>query len=288
MPLQLGTFFSLTLDAMTSTYAIGDLQGCHDEMTALMQRIDESCADPKLIFVGDIVNRGPRSLATLREIRALGDRAQIVLGNHDLHLLALSQGIRKLHKSDTLDEILQASDGLDLLDWMRHQPLALFEQGHLLVHAGVVPQWSAAQTMALAHEVEVVLRSDGWIDFVRDMYGNQPARWDDALKGNDRLRCIVNVLTRIRFCSADGTMNFASNEGAVNAPDGCMPWFDVPDRKTQDVTVVFGHWSTLGLMLRPNVIGLDTGCVWGGKLTAVGLAKRDVIQVACGQHRVPG
>lgn len=273
---------------MTITYAIGDLQGCEAEMLQLLQRIHETCADPAFIFVGDLVNRGPRSLATLRAIRALGDRAHVVLGNHDLHLLAVSQGIRKAGKSDTLDDILSAPDRDALLDWIRHQPLALFESDHLLVHAGVLPQWTAEQTMHLAQEVETVLRGDGWIDFLGAMYGNAPDRWDEALTGNDRLRCIVNALTRVRYCTPDGTMDFSSSEGTAKAPDGLLPWFDLPDRQTESVTVVFGHWSTLGLLLRPNVIGLDTGCVWGGKLTAVGLENRSVIQVPCSQHKRPG
>lgn len=273
---------------MTTTYAIGDLQGCQTELHALMQRIDATDTNADIIFVGDLVNRGPRSLATLRAIRALGPRAKVVLGNHDLHLLAVSQGIRKQHKSDTLTDILAAPDREELLGWLRQQPLALFEQGHLLVHAGVLPQWTAAHTMMLAHEVEVVLRSDGWVDFLRTMYGNEPARWDDHLQGNDRLRCIVNALTRLRFCRADGAMALASAENASDTPEGNLPWYDLPDRKTQDVTVVFGHWSARGLTLRPNLIGLDSGCVWGGELTAVRLADRTLIQVPCTQHQKPG
>lgn len=268
-------------------YAIGDLQGCHERALALLERIHAESADPKLIFVGDLVNRGPQSLAILRKIRSFGDTASLVLGNHDLHLLAVASGIRKQHQSDTLADILGAPDREELLEWLRHRPLALLEDGHLLVHAGVLPQWTAAQTLDLAHEVETVLRGPDWLDFLRQMYGNAPAKWDDGLEGIDRLRCIVNALTRMRFCSPDGTMDLSKSNGPDGLP-GYLPWFDVPGRKTEDVTVVFGHWSTRGLTLRPNLIGLDTGCVWGGKLTAVRLEDRAVFQVECPQYQRPG
>ena len=271
-----------------STYAIGDLQGCRSKLIELLERIHAVDANPHLVFVGDLVNRGPASLATLREVRALGDRAQALLGNHDLHLLAVAHNIRRQHASDTLDDILNAPDRDELLDWLRNRPLALFENDHLLVHAGVLPQWTAQRTMALAHEVETVLRSPDWVNFLRQMYGNEPARWDDGWQGADRLRCIVNALTRIRFCTADGTMALTGTKGVETDIPGHMPWFDVPGRKTQDVTVVFGHWSTLGLTIRPNLLGLDTGCLWGGKLSAVCLEDRSVIQVDCPQYQRPG
>jgi bis(5'-nucleosyl)-tetraphosphatase (symmetrical) len=271
-----------------ATYVIGDLQGCRPKLTELLDRIRAVCPQPKIIFVGDLVNRGPSSLATLREVRALGDTTNMVLGNHDLHLLAVAHGIRKQHPSDTLNDVLEAPDRDELLDWLRRQPMALFENGHLLVHAGVVPQWTAEQTMALAHEVENVLRGPDWVEFLRQMYGNTPGRWEDSLTGADRLRCIVNALTRIRFCTPDGTMDLAASKGVETALPGYQPWFDVPGRKTEDVTVVFGHWSTLGLTLRPNLISLDTGCLWGGKLTAVCLEDRSVIQVDCPQYQRPG
>lgn len=270
------------------TYAIGDLQGCQPKLTELLEKIRTVCPEPRLVFVGDLVNRGPRSLATLREVRALGDTTNVVLGNHDLHLLAVAEGIRKAHPSDTLDDILNAPDRDELLDWLRHRPLALFENGHLIVHGGVLPQWTAQQTLALANEVETVLRGPDWVSFLRQMYGNTPAKWDDTLEGADRIRCIVNALTRIRFCSTDGTMDLASTKGVETALPGHLPWFDVPGRKTEDVTVVFGHWSTLGLTMRPNLISLDTGCLWGGKLTAVCLDDRSVVQVDCPQFQRPG
>jgi len=271
-----------------STYTIGDIQGCDGQLNALLERINASTPDADLRFVGDLVNRGPQSLATLRHIRSLGSRAQAVLGNHDLHLLAVSQGIRPLHATDTLQDILIAPDRDELIGWLRHRPLALFEQGHLLFHAGVLPEWDAEKVMALAHEVEAMLRGPDWVDFLHHMYGNEPAIWSDNLEGYDRLRCIINTLTRIRFCRPDGGIDFKIKEGAGAAPDGYVPWFDMPGRKTADVTCVFGHWSALGLTLRPNLIGLDTGCVWGGKLTAVRLEDRALFQVECPQAQPIG
>jgi bis(5'-nucleosyl)-tetraphosphatase (symmetrical) len=270
-----------------TTYAIGDLQGCLLQTKSLLKKIRTVSPKAKFVFVGDLVNRGPSSLQTLRHVRALGDAATVVLGNHDLHLLAAAHGIRRVRANDPLNEILQAADCIELLDWLRQRPLAHVEDGHLLVHAGVLPQWTVEQTLALAHEVETVLRGPDWVDFLREMYGNQPAKWDDALTGGERLRCIVNALTRLRFCTAEGEMEFDTTTGTDGAPAGFMPWFEVPRRKTENVTVVFGHWSTLGLMLRPNLIALDTGCVWGGKLTAVRLDNRAVLQVDCPSYQSP-
>jgi bis(5'-nucleosyl)-tetraphosphatase (symmetrical) len=285
------------------TYVIGDLQGCAHEAEALLEKIaldSDAGADTgahagadshaRILFVGDLINRGPESLLALRRMKALaetsGGRVEALLGNHDLHLLAVAAGAQAASKADTLDEILAAPDRDELLAWLRGRPLAIFVDAHLLVHAGVAPQWDAAQTMALANEVEEVLRGDGWIDFLANMYGNQPDRWDDALTGIERLRCIVNALTRMRLCLPDGTMDFAHKEsesGPVGS--GLLPWFDLPGRRTMDVTVVFGHWSALGLILRPNLVGLDSGCVWGGKLTAVCLDNRALLQVDCPEYR---
>lgn len=270
------------------TYAIGDIQGCQPRLEELLERIRAASPDAEFIFVGDLVNRGPRSLETLRRIRALGTSAQVVLGNHDLHLLAVAHGIRNAHRTDTLDEILNAPDRDELLDWLRKQPLALMKNGCLLVHAGVLPQWTAQQTLDLASEVQAVLSSPDWVAFLRQMYGNTPAKWDDGLEGPDRLRCIVNALTRIRFCTEDGTMEFGGTKGADADLPGYLRWFDVPGRKTRDVTVVFGHWSTLGLIMRPDIISLDTGCLWGGKLSAVCLQDRAVIQVDCPEYQRAG
>jgi len=273
------------------TYVIGDLQGCAHEAEALLAKIAQDCAgDARILFVGDLINRGPESLLALRRMKALAEassgRVEALLGNHDLHLIAVAAGAQRASKSDTLDEILAAPDRDELMAWLRQRPLAMFVDAHLLVHAGVAPQWDAAQTMALAGEVEEVLRGDGWIDFLSNMYGNLPDRWDDSLTGMDRLRCIVNALTRMRLCLPDGTMDFAHKEsesGPIGS--GLLPWFDLPGRRTMDVTVVFGHWSALGLILRPNLVGLDSGCVWGGKLTAVCLDNRGLLQVDCPEYR---
>jgi bis(5'-nucleosyl)-tetraphosphatase (symmetrical) len=270
-----------------TVYAIGDVQGCRDSLVQLLAKIDLASPDAQLVFVGDVINRGPSSLAALRHVRGLGARARMVLGNHELHLLAVAQGIRAPHRSDTLGEILAAPDREELLAWLRHQPLALDVDGHLVVHAGVLPQWTAQRTMELASEVEQVLRSVDWLDFLQHMYGNTPTRWDETLEGVDRLRCIVNALTRIRFCSADGSMDLISKGDTSDVP-GMLRWFDVPGRRSQDVTVVFGHWSTLGLIRRPDIISVDTGCLWGGRLSAVNLSDRSLIQVDCPQYQRPG
>ncbi|NCW77330.1 MAG: symmetrical bis(5'-nucleosyl)-tetraphosphatase [Oxalobacteraceae bacterium] len=269
-------------------FAVGDLQGCLGQLDLLLDGIEAATPDARFVFVGDLVNRGPDSLGCLRRIRAMGDSAQLVLGNHDLHLLAVAHGIRPPGRSDTLDDLLAAPDRDDLLNWLRQQPLALMAEGHLIVHAGVLPQWTTEQTLSLADEVSAVLRGSDWLDFLAQMYGNEPARWRDDLQGANRLRCVVNALTRVRFCTAEGAMEFATKEGPDQPPSGYMPWFDVPARLTQDTPIVFGHWSTLGLILRPNIIGLDTGCVWGGKLSALRLSNRQLVQVDCPQHQKPG
>lgn len=276
------------------TYVIGDLQGCAHEAGLLLDRIDaDAGGDARILFVGDLINRGPESLAALRRMKALSEssdgRVDALLGNHDLHLLAVAAGVQKASRSDTLDEILAAPDRADLIEWLRRRPLAMFVDAHLLVHAGVAAQWDAAQTMALAAEVATELRSERWVGFLGQMYGNEPDRWDDGLTGIARLRCIVNALTRMRLCWPDGRMDFAHKE-SDKGPEGSglAPWFDLPDRKTSDVTVVFGHWSALGLVLRPNLVGLDSGCVWGGKLTAVCLDDRSLLQVDCPEYREHG
>ena len=277
----------MSSSASQDCYVIGDLQGCDSPLQRLRQSLPAG-DDHALIFAGDLINRGPQSLQTLRSVMALGGQARAVLGNHDLHLLAVACGIRPAHRDDTLDDILNAPDREELIHWLRHRPLAIHEQGHLVVHAGVLPQWDLQQALALAAEVESMLQSDRWIDFLHHMYGNQPARWRNDLEGYDRLRCVINAFTRLRFCQADGTMDFSVKEGADAAPEGLIPWFEVPGRRSADVTVVFGHWSTLGLMMRENLIALDTGCVWGGKLSAVRLSDRALFQVQCPQARRPG
>lgn len=271
-------------------YLIGDVQGCCDALERLLQRVDFSPSRDRLWLLGDLVNRGPASLATLRRLQALGSAATCLLGNHDLHLVAAAHGIRAPSSSDTLDEIFAAPDRAALLDWLRHQRLAIYEQGWLMVHAGVIPQWDRSQALAAAAEVEAVLQAPDYVDFLRVMYGNEPTRWRDDLPRDARLRFAVNTFTRLRFCSADGTMDFKTKDGAGTAPAGFMPWFEAPGRRTQDTPIAFGHWSTLGLLDRPRLLGLDTGCVWGGRLTAArvdGLA-REIIQVECEQAQRPG
>ncbi|MFP5405240.1 MAG: symmetrical bis(5'-nucleosyl)-tetraphosphatase, partial [Gammaproteobacteria bacterium] len=212
---------------MTETWAIGDLQGCFDSVLELVAQLPR---DARLLLTGDLVNRGPRSLDCLRWAKAQGDRLVTVLGNHDLHLLAVVAGVRSMHRHDTLADILGATDRDELVDWLRSRPLAHFEQGYLMVHAGVLPQWSVARTLELAGEAAQVLAAPRWVGFVREMYGNEPARWSDSLRGNDRLRVIVNGLTRLRFCTPDGEMEFKTKGAAGDAPPGLLPWFDAPGR----------------------------------------------------------
>ncbi|MCX2861146.1 symmetrical bis(5'-nucleosyl)-tetraphosphatase [Paucibacter sp. PLA-PC-4] len=271
-------------------YLIGDLQGCCDALERLLATLDFSPSRDRLYLLGDLVNRGPASLATLRRLQGLGDAARCLLGNHDLHLLAAAAGTRKPHRSDTLSEILDAPDREALLEWLRHQRLALHEQGWLMVHAGVVPQWDAVQTLALAGEVEALLRGPDLQDFLQQMYGNEPLSWDESLVGTARWRFIVNVLTRLRFCDAQGRLDLKTKD-ADGAPEGFQPWFDVPGRRTADTPIAFGHWSTLGLLQRADLLALDTGCVWGGRLTAARVeAGRvlEIIQVDCAQAQKPG
>lgn len=268
-------------------WAIGDLQGCLDPLRALLDRLPP---DDPLIFVGDIVNRGPQSLETLRFVRDLCEagRAQALLGNHDLHLLAVAHGIRPLHDGDTLADILAAPDRDALLDWLRHCPLALQHDGALFVHAGLLPPWTTAQTLALAAEVETQLRGDDLRGFLSTMYGNAPARWDDALAGPDRWRCVINALTRLRFVRGDGTMNLKRKDGPGRSSGDDLPWFDHPARRTRGTPVVFGHWSALGFVEHADAICLDAGCVWGGALVALRWPDRQVVRVPCPQVRAPG
>lgn len=274
-----------------AVYLIGDVQGCDEVLGRLLQTLDFSPSRDSLYLLGDLVNRGPDSLGVLRRLQALQGSAHGLLGNHDLHTLALAAGVRRTSRMDTLDALLQAPDRDDLMHWLRQQAMALQAHGVLMVHAGVLPQWTATDTLTLAAEVEQVLRGPHWKDFLTQMYGNEPARWDGALQGVARLRVIVNALTRLRFCTADGTMEFDSKEGAQGAPEGFMPWFDVPDRRTAADVVAFGHWSTLGWLGRSDVLALDTGCVWGGCLTALRLRSdgaHERIEVRCPQAQVPG
>ncbi|MFA8330207.1 symmetrical bis(5'-nucleosyl)-tetraphosphatase, partial [Burkholderia ubonensis] len=271
--------------------AIGDIQGCHSAFLSLTEKL-AAPPDTPLWIAGDVVNRGPASLAALRALVDLGPRATVVLGNHDLHLLAAAAGIRTERPGDTIGEILDAPDAEALLEWVRHLPFAHFEHGMLLVHAGVLPQWDVTLALELADELQRALRAPDWRDTLSHLYGNEPNQWHPNLKKRDRMRVAFNAFTRIRFCTADGAMEFRASGGPASAPPGYLPWFDVPGRRTEDVTVVFGHWAALGLMLRDNVIALDSGCVWGNQLSAVRLtadpAGRTVTQVQCEACRTPG
>jgi len=274
------------------TWIIGDLQGCCASLQALLAHPDIA-GDPqaRFWFAGDLVNRGPDSLGALRTVIALGERATAILGNHDLHLLATAAGVRPPGKSgahgDTLDDILNAPDADQLIDWLRQRPLAHYEHHHLLVHAGVLACWTVTKTLELAQEVETALRGPDWKRHLKHMHGNKPVNWKESYQGDKRLRVIINALTRMRMCGPDGDMDLKFKGEPVSGLDQ-MPWFDVPDRATRnDVTVVFGHWSALGLLNRPDVVCLDTGCVWGGKLTAMRMSDRKIVQVACAQYRKP-
>lgn len=260
-----------------ATYAIGDVQGCHDELVALLDRIGFDARRDRVWFTGDLVNRGPKSAQTLRLVMQLAESAVTVLGNHDLFLLAIAAGHGRLHKGDTMQEILAEPDRDQLLDWLARQKLAHFEEGTLLVHAGVLPEWSAQQVVELAAEVEHTIRSGN--DFFAAMRGNQPEAWSAGLRGHDRTRTIVNALTRMRFLTPDGRMEFVTKTDI--APPGYLPWDEVPGRATADIHVIYGHWASRGLTLRPYLSGLDSGCVWGRQLTAMRLEDRALFQVDC-------
>lgn len=279
-----------------SLYCIGDIQGCDSALGRLLTKIDFSPSRDTVYLLGDLVNRGPESAQTLRRCIAADGSIQAILGNHDLHLLAAADGRRKFSRRDTLLDVLQAPDAAQLLEWVRQQPLArthtLGGEQLLMVHAGVHQQWDVDATLRHAAEVEAVLRSDGLSLFLQAMYGNTPAQWDPQLSGMERLRMITNVLTRMRFCHTDGSLDFDSTESLAEAPEGLTAWFDLPGRATAGTTIAFGHWSTLGDLQRPHLLALDTGCVWGGCLSAVRfgntLAERELIHVDCEQAQQPG
>ena len=262
-------------------YAVGDIQGCYNELQQMLEQIRFDPAQDKLWLVGDLVNRGPDSLQVLRLVKSLGDSAITVLGNHDLHLLAVAEGAAELHRTDTLDEILSAPDRDELLFWLRQQNMLHAEGDYVLVHAGLLPQWSVKQAVGLAREVESALRGDDYATFFARMYGNAPHNWDDDLGGYKRLRIITNAFTRMRICTLQGEMEFRFKGEVEKIPEGYMPWFEVPQRKSRKATVIFGHWSALGLKVLPNVIALDTGCLWGGPMTAIRLEDRQLFQVSC-------
>ncbi len=265
-----------------ATYAIGDIQGCYDSLQHLLAHCAFDPAVDRLWLVGDLVNRGPKSLETLRLVKSLGPAALTVLGNHDLYLLMVAEGGAKFRgKDDTLQEILDAPDCAELLAWLRHRPLCHTEGDYCLVHAGLLPQWTAVRARQLAGEVEAALQGPAYGEFVRNLWGSEPAGWSDDLSGWARLRVIVNAMTRMRFCTADGLMEFKTKGTLAKAPAGHIPWFDLPGRKSAGSVLVTGHWSALGLKVTPNLLALDSGCLWGGHLTAVRLEDRQVFQVDC-------
>jgi bis(5'-nucleosyl)-tetraphosphatase (symmetrical) len=271
-------------------YLVGDLQGCDDAFERLLAEVAFSPSRDRLTVLGDMINRGPSSLAVLRRLRGLGDAAQSLLGNHDLHFLAVAKGVRPAHGSDTLQPVLDDAEREAWVEWVRHRPLALRAEGWLCVHAGLPPQWDGARTLALAAEVEAMLRSGDLEAFLRVMYGNEPARWDESLHGADRWRFVINALTRMRFCTADGTLDFKTKDSAEAAPPGHYPWYDVPGRRSAGERVACGHWSTLGLVVRQDLLALDTGCVWGRSLSAARVdgGRREIVQVRCTPARHPG
>lgn len=282
-----------------SQYLIGDLQGCDNAFGRLLAKIDFSPSRDTLFVLGDLVNRGPSSLATLERLIAMGDAARCLLGNHDLNLLAVANGVREPNRKDTLTEILGSTKRAALLHWLRQQSLAIHYQHQnnaiLMVHAGVFASWTAIKTIALSGEIETILRGANEVElreFLAGMYGDTPKQWTDELQGLPRQRAIVNALTRTRFCAEDGSMDFKSKDEPAAAPEGLMPWFDVPNRQTKDVIVAFGHWSTLGWLDRQDVYALDGGCVWGGSLNALqlagdGSAAHRRISVKCKQAQKP-
>lgn len=260
-----------------ATYAIGDVQGCFDALQRLLALIAFAPERDRLWLVGDLVNRGPQSLEVLRFVRSLGDRAVTVLGNHDIHLIMQHEGFERRREDDSFEDVLRAPEAAQLVGWLRAQPLFHQEGRHAMVHAGLLPQWSLADAAALAREVERAFRAPGYREFLAHLYGSKPERWDGALAGWDRLRVIVNAMTRMRFCKPDGTMEFHSD--GVTPPPGYLPWFEA--RAADEIALVFGHWSARGLTLKPMLAGLDTGCVWGRSLSALRLEDRWLAQVPC-------
>ena len=262
-----------------ATYAVGDIQGCYTSFTQLLAQIGFSPARDRLWLVGDLINRGPDSLAVLRWAKQHEHALKVVLGNHDLHTLAVAEGFVDAHRHDTLQPLLAAPDRDELLIWLRNQPMAYAEDEYLMVHAGVLPQWDVPRTLLLASEVESALRAQNYRDFFAHMYGNHPNHWQDDLHGMSRWRVITNALTRLRVCGPEGVMDFRFKGELADIPEGMTPWYDLPGRRSADHTVLFGHWSALGLLLRDNLVALDTG--WGGHLTAMRLEDRRVFQVPC-------
>lgn len=257
-------------------YVIGDVQGCAEPLARLLAQIP---AHADIWFCGDLINRGPDNLGVLRQVQALGSRARVILGNHDIHLLGVAAGVRAPGRSDTLDDILLSPDCEGWLNWLRQWPLAHFEHGILMVHAGVMPQWSLKQVLQYSDEAHALLASDGYVEHLKTLFGSSPNYWKNSLRGAERTRAIINAFTRMRVCAPDGAMDFQFKGEIGDVPDGLLPWFRLPQRKTADQAIVFGHWSALGLHCENNTICLDTGCVWGQKLTAYHYPSGEVISV---------
>jgi len=264
-----------------ATLAIGDVQGCYDQLMRLLEHAGYDEKRDVLWFVGDLVNRGPQSAQTVRFVKKLGARQVTVLGNHDLALLVIAAGIRKPHRGDTFDELLAAPDRDELLDWLRFQKMMHAGEGYAMVHAGLAPQWNLAQALGLAREVEVALQGPGYREFLANMYGNEPTRWRDELTGYERLRVIVNAMSRMRLVTPEGTMEFSHRTGLAGLPTGYLPWYDAPGRASRAEQIIFGHWAALGLLVREDVVCLDSGCVWGRALTALRLEDRRIYQLEC-------
>ncbi|MFI3157781.1 MAG: symmetrical bis(5'-nucleosyl)-tetraphosphatase [Methylococcaceae bacterium] len=254
-------------------YAIGDIQGCFDELLRLLDTLSFNEQSDQLWFAGDLVNRGPKSLETLRFVKSLGDSAITVLGNHDLHLLVASCAPKIANKKDTLLPILEAPDRDELIHWLRHRPLFHFNDDFCLVHAGLPPQWDLKRTQKMALLAEQALQAADYQVFLKQMYGNKPNLWSSGLKGVDKLRFIINCFTRMRYCDVNGRLDFVQSGPIGSQPKNLVPWFEVPKRKNADMRIIFGHWSTLGYYEGPNCYAIDTGCLWGGQLTALRLGE---------------
>jgi len=270
---------------VVATYAIGDVQGCYDELRRLLRKIGYRRSKDRLWFVGDLVNRGPKSLQVLRFVRDLGKRAVTVLGNHDLHLIAQYEGIEKIRRADTFQDVLEASDAPELIAWLRRQPMVHVEGAYAMVHAGLLPQWSIAKAGRLGSEVSAALAARDHRLFLEYMYGNKPARWSDSLRGWDRLRVIVNAMTRMRYCDRFGRMDL--ERAGTEPAKGYQRWYETR-RRERGKTLLFGHWSQLGLVREPGIVGLDSGCVWGGELSALRLEDQSLFQVSCPGYQEPG
>ncbi len=264
-----------------STYVVGDIQGCDDELAELLALIRFNAATDHVYFVGDLVNRGPKSAAALRRVKAMTDAnaAESVLGNHDFFLIMALEGFSELHDGDTLNEVLSQPDAGELVDWLRHRPLLIEFEDKVIVHAGLLPAWTLADARMLAREIERELRGPNYRAFLRTLFGNEPRCWHDDLIGVARQRAVVNAFARLRFCTPFSEIEFKEKRDASFAPEGFSPWFKLPGRRTADTHVIGGHWSSEGLRLLPNVSLLDSGCLWGGALTAVRLQDRAVFQV---------